>query len=395
MRASEVRLDADGCWYVRPYLGTDASTGRAIRPYHRVADGSATREEAQALADAWLATVAPAQGTDGTLASALDLYVGWLEATGSAANTVASYRTHARRVGRLGRKPVRAVTPADINRLYAALRAPHGGRDGLSGTTMRAFHWFLGGAWKWMKTMRITDANPMPEVKTPKAGRHEALALEPRDLTRFNSELVRLMYAEGTPPLERESAMAMWLSLNTGMRRSEALALRWGDVMWRRRMLHVCGTVVEAGGLHRKTSTKRGGGRNVAVTQAVLEALHDHMERHRAWGPTMPADAVCRLDDRLWMRPTQVSREFRKVADRLGLPREVTLHDLRHTHATTLLEAGVDVKTVSERLGHAKPSTTLDVYAHVLPGRDALAAEAFEQAARAAGGEGRGASGTR
>ena len=71
------------------------------------------------------------------------------------------------------------------------------------------------------------------------------------------------------------------------------------------------------------------------------------------------------------------------------MPRGFTFHDLRHTHATWLLTHGVDLKTVSERLGHADEATTLRTYAHVLPGRDAYAASVFEQAAaEAAAGNG-------
>src|SRR5690606_35536416 len=61
-----------------------------------------------------------------------------------------------------------------------------------------------------------------------------------------------------------------------------------------------------------------------------------------------------------------------------GLPR-IRFHDLRHTHATMLLRAGVPVKVVSERLGHASPGFTLNVYQHVLPGMQAEAAEVFER----------------
>ena len=63
------------------------------------------------------------------------------------------------------------------------------------------------------------------------------------------------------------------------------------------------------------------------------------------------------------------------------MPEGFTFHDWRHTHATWLLTHGVDLKTVSERLGHADEATTLRIYAHVLPGRDAYAASIFEQAA--------------
>ncbi|MCW2881182.1 MAG: Integrase [Sphaerisporangium sp.] len=86
-----------------------------------------------------------------------------------------------------------------------------------------------------------------------------------------------------------------------------------------------------------------------------------------------------------WRHPERFSRTFKEhltkcrrhlEAGGVELP-EVRLHDLRHTHATLLLAKGVPVKVVSERLGHASPTATLTVYAHVMPGNQRDAAEQF------------------
>jgi integrase len=69
---------------------------------------------------------------------------------------------------------------------------------------------------------------------------------------------------------------------------------------------------------------------------------------------------------------------FNKLVARSGLPR-IRLHDLRHTHATLLLKAGIPIKVVSERLGHATPGFTMATYQHVLPGMQAEAARTFSQ----------------
>ena len=87
-----------------------------------------------------------------------------------------------------------------------------------------------------------------------------------------------------------------------------------------------------------------------------------------------------------FMRPTTVSRGFTAICKRIGLPETVTFHVLRHTHATWCLANGVDIKTLSERLGHKDPATTMRIYSHVMPGRDAAAADTFERAARRARG---------
>lgn len=85
--------------------------------------------------------------------------------------------------------------------------------------------------------------------------------------------------------------------------------------------------------------------------------------------------------DGSWVHPDIFSQIFDRVVERIDVP-EITLHDLRHTHATLLLQAGVPVKVVCERLGHSNPAFTMSVYQHVLPGMQAEAAVAFAQVLR-------------
>ena len=75
--------------------------------------------------------------------------------------------------------------------------------------------------------------------------------------------------------------------------------------------------------------------------------------------------------------PNDVSKDFSEVVRSSGLP-HLTLHGLRHAHATLLLEAGINAKVVSERLGHASIAITLDIYSHVLPGIQEAAALALD-----------------
>ncbi len=78
------------------------------------------------------------------------------------------------------------------------------------------------------------------------------------------------------------------------------------------------------------------------------------------------------------INPHAISQTFERIERRACVPR-LRLHDLRHTHGTLLIAAGVPVKVVSERLGHAAPGFTIDTYQHVLPGMQAGAARIFEQ----------------
>ena len=79
------------------------------------------------------------------------------------------------------------------------------------------------------------------------------------------------------------------------------------------------------------------------------------------------------------LQPSNVSSDWGDLAGRLGIP-GVTFHGLRHTHASQLIAAGVDIVTVSKRLGHAKPSVTLAIYAHMFHTDDSKAAAAINAA---------------
>jgi integrase len=102
------------------------------------------------------------------------------------------------------------------------------------------------------------------------------------------------------------------------------------------------------------------------------------MERAEEKGGHVPEDSelVFPKPDGSWVHPQSFSQIFDRKVAQLELP-AISLHDLRHTHATLLLRASVPVKVVSERLGHASAAFTMSVYQHVLPGMQAEAASVF------------------
>ena len=116
---------------------------------------------------------------------------------------------------------------------------------------------------------------------------------------------------------------------------------------------------------------------------AITEENRRRLDEHVGWQDSAglvrarPSLTLCCSPGGSLMRPSSVSSAFTEMRRELGLPEGTSFHTLRHTHATWLISQGVDIKTVQERLGHAKISTTLELYAHVLPGRDEMAARAF------------------
>jgi integrase len=158
--------------------------------------------------------------------------------------------------------------------------------------------------------------------------------------------------------------------------------LRWQDVDFDLAHLSVANTITEVGAEivmgPPKTSKSR---RMVYLDRRTLATLLEHRQRQRqqriaagpAWDRTH--DWVCTDELGGFIRPGTMSYEWRLLLETLDLPK-IRLHDLRHTHATSALKAGVHPKVVSERLGHATVGITLDLYSHVVP---SLAKEAAEQ----------------
>jgi len=101
-------------------------------------------------------------------------------------------------------------------------------------------------------------------------------------------------------------------------------------------------------------------------------------DRAKLGKPLMEEDLVFTCQDGSPLDPNAVTHTFSRLVRKAGFP-HIRLHDLRHTHATLMLKAGVHPKIVSERLGHASISITLDTYSHVLPGLQEAAAQRFDR----------------
>jgi integrase len=174
------------------------------------------------------------------------------------------------------------------------------------------------------------------------------------------------------------------LALATGMRRGELLALQWGDVDLDGGSLRVERSLEETKqGLRIKPPKTKRGRRNITLPSETIAMLRaqkvKQMELRLVLGlGTISRDTlVFSTPSGELLSPDSLSRDWRRVSTSRKLPR-VSFHALRHTHASVLIAAGVDILTISRRLGHSKPSVTLDTYGHLIKGADAVAAHAFE-----------------
>jgi integrase len=178
------------------------------------------------------------------------------------------------------------------------------------------------------------------------------------------------------------------LMLATGLRRSEALALRWQDVNLDGGTLQVEqaleqtkprgeGQTKRGGLVFRQPKTKHGR-RTVTLPPSTVAILRDHrkakLEQRLFLGLGKARDdalVFTSVDGSPYL-PSTLTLQWRRAMRRAGF--KATLHSLRHTHASTLIAAGLDVLTISRRLGHGKPAITLNVYGHLIKPDDRAAA---------------------
>lgn len=178
--------------------------------------------------------------------------------------------------------------------------------------------------------------------------------------------------------------MALVLDFNSGLRIGELFALTWENVDFANNQVRVTATLGVDGSLDAPKT--RSSIRNVTLPESVIKMLLGWKEEQKRFAEKHTG-LFSNVDDLVfanaWGSCVSLTnfrrRHWRKLLLAAGLPENITFHAIRHTHATLLLRKGVHVKVVSERLGHASTSITMDVYAHALPDMQAQAVEALNE----------------
>jgi integrase len=315
----------------------------------------------------------------------------WLSGLRVAQSTLASYRKNIRLhvTPYIGTVPLASLTPARIAALYRALetsgRADHRRGEGLSARTVRYVATILRAALGEAVAAGMLARNPAdPErAKPPSAKEARAPEIHPWTAGQLAAFLDWSREHSQLRPAWHVLAM-------TGMRRGELLALRWRDLDLDaatasvRRSAGVI-RVKGQGATITEGPTKTGKPRVIDLDPATVGLLRAHRRERGALALQLAQDSALVFGDHegRHRHPERFSRMFAETLARcakaLGAaaPPLIRLHDLRHTHATLMLANGEPVKVVSERLGHASPTVTLSVYAHVLPGDQRAAAARF------------------
>jgi integrase len=374
--SGHIRRRGERSWEIKFELGTDPLTGRRITKYQSY---KGTKREAQDKLNELQVAAKKGDYVDPsktTLSEFIDRWAAWA-ATQVSAKTLERYKELAAHHIRpqLGAARIQRLKPVNFAELYGKLQSPKPDGAGLAARTVGHVHRLLHQIFQQARVWEVVTTNPVELARPPKVVAKEIEILAPDQIkTVLHSLRGRSLYPVAV------------IGLATGMRRGEIVALRWRDIDLDGGKIRVERSLEQtAAGLVFKEPKTNAGRRTIGIPTSVVTELREHWRRQQerrlalGLGKAGPDDLVVPRDDGTPWPPDRLSTTWPKTIARLKLPK-VTLHALRHTHVSQLIAAGLDVVSVSRRIGHSNPTVTLNVYAHLFGNTDERAAAVVEAA---------------
>lgn len=341
--------------------------------------GFKTKKEAEAyLAD----VIAKANAgeyyeyTDMSVADYLNL---WIEQHGRLnmkPSTFANRKNliHARIIPILGKYKIEDLKPIHFAKLYNDMYA-----NGYSSGYIHTTHSVLRSAFKQAVKWQIASRYVMENVDAPR--------LESKKKLETWTLQEASQFLRYTSALENDYRHIIYvLAIFTGMRKGEILGLRWSDIDFEKKTLQVVQTVYKP--LNQPPTIQApktaGSVRAIAIADNVVDELREHKKKQnqlrlRFGGAYNNHDLICPRTDGKPMDPRGVNDHFEEMINKTGM-KKIRFHDLRHSHATIMLQLGEHPKVVSERLGHRDVNITMNTYSHVLPNMQQDAANRMSEA---------------
>jgi len=218
--------------------------------------------------------------------------------------------------------------------------------------------------------------NPSDVTSPPKPQQKEMHILD-------DSQVQRLIITAKTTQIRN---LALYqLAIATGMRQGELLGLKWQDVDWQQRTLHIqrqLKYISDNGPVFSQLKT-RSSARTIVIGKETMSLLKEHQQRQfneitRMGKRWQDHDLVFPSTIGTPFNPRNLFRQYKSLLNEAGVP-SIRFHDLRHTAASLMLNHGIPVLIVSKRLGHAKPSITLDIYGHLIPSMQEQVAKMMDE----------------
>ena len=270
------------------------------------------------------------------------------------------------------------IKPALGDILIYSLRADHVQKmvndmqaRGLSPKNIRDTFNNINAAMKKAVVLRYIPFNPCEGVVLPKLKKYRAKV--------YDNQMIHTLLdtASGT-----DMYLPVLLGVTVGLRRGEMLALRWDDIDFKTNTIKVRSNMVNGeNGIIIKAPKSEAGIRDIKVGDEVMAELKKarlkYMEDALTSTIFQNLNFVIRQEDGSPLHPDSMTRKWSRFLKDNNLP-HIRLHDLRHSNATALIQAGVNPRVVQQRLGHSDVNITLNTYTHVLPEMDVDAAEKLD-----------------
>ena len=268
------------------------------------------------------------------------------------------------------------VTPLHIKGYYED-RFKHGRRDGKGGLSVRSIKKHGAVLKQIFKDAVVTELitrNSTTGVPYPKNEKSEF-----KGVFLTGEEANRMLQAFAGHELQ---AM-VYVTLYYGLRRSEALGLRWGSVDFEANTITIEHTVVKMMTVEYKDKTKSKTSKRTLpllsdVKDVLLKLKNKQVDNSKTFGNTyIKSDYVFKWQDGKLYRPDFITRSFQRVLKKHGL-KKIRFHDLRHSTASILYDKGWNLKDVQDWLGHADIETTGNIYTHISNQRKQASAKSLE-----------------
>jgi integrase len=361
----------ESSWRLKIDIGRDAAGKRQIR-YMTV---RGTRKQAQAELARLVAAHDEGRLVEPTKVTIGDYMRSWLDTAATLSlspKTAERYRQLIERqiVPYLGSMPLQKLKPVHIANWHAALLKT----GTLSARTIGHAHRVLHKALADAVRHELVTRNPASVVSPPKVMAGEVAIL--------NAGQVKAVLAAMRDTVIYPQVVVL---LSTGIRRGEIAGLQWADLDLDAGKLRIERAIekTKAHGLRIKQPKTKHGRRSIALPASAVDILKAHRKAQLelrvqlGLGKLLPDAFVFGTIEGQPRDPDRLTQDWKRFTAARGLPR-VTLHALRHSHASALIAAGADPVTVSRRLGHGSPVITMAVYAHLFDRSDEAAAKAID-----------------
>ena len=382
MSKGHIRQRGEKSWAIKIDIGANPVTGKRRSKWHTV---HGTKRDAEKECRRLLTQLDNEKYIEPSKLTVAAYLTQWLNDSARHAVSPKTYERYAEIVNKhlvpsLGAHLLRKLSPLHIQACYSQAldSGRRNGKGGLSALTVKHHHRVLKAALRQAVRWQLLVTNPVDAVDAPRPVRKEMRILDQAD----SAKLLRSI-------AHTQVYIPVLLAVTTGMRRGEILALRWRDVDLDAGRLQVVRTLEQTRTTlnfkEPKTDRSR---RTITLPSYAIEELREHWKQQAelrltlGLGKDPESLVVCRLDGQP-LQPRSLTHEFSRMIARVGV-RRIRFHDLRHTHLSHLLAAGVNPKVASERAGHASVAITLDVYSHVLPGLQEDVAKQVDVALRKA-----------